>query len=50
MYFLSHEAADEKIIRVSLDRSYEDRIRTLLRKELTRHMVFFADVDFSLSS
>ena len=37
MYFLSHEAADENVVGVSLDRSDEDQTRTLLEEELTRH-------------
>ena len=52
-FFSSHEAADEKILEVSLDRSSEGQTTTRLVEEVTRHMlleVIFADVDFSLSS
>lgn len=47
-----HEAAGEKILEVSLDRSSVGQTASQPVEKLTRHMVLeviFADVDFSLS-
>lgn len=47
-----HEAAAEKILEVSLNRSSAGQTTSQLVEELTRQMVLeviFADVDFSLS-